>query len=136
MATNEVKLTGTESWKAWNKRFVAKATTRDLWDLINPKSTAKGRFKTAPVKPSLANYPKRLDPIDTPPAQSTRSGSATSSATELRASYKEVNRLSQPSNTSEITTLGRNAYKTNLAEYYFEWRLYEAKRQNLNCMVA
>ncbi len=68
MANEEVKLTGPESWKAWNERFVAEATTRDFWDLINPKSTAKGRFKTALIKPAITDYPKRLDCINTPPA--------------------------------------------------------------------
>ncbi|KAK3309880.1 uncharacterized protein B0T15DRAFT_488584 [Chaetomium strumarium] len=37
-----VKLTGSENWKAWNTRFIAEATNRGLWEIINPTSTSKG----------------------------------------------------------------------------------------------
>jgi hypothetical protein len=145
MATisEDVKLTGPDNWKAWNERFKSEAVTRDLWELIDPKSTSKGQFKTAPIKPAIKDYPKRLDRADAPPAQSTRAGSATSSATAgesqaltIGPTAEEVDRRNPPRNTSEMTTLGRDAYKTDLSEYHFEWRLYEAERQNLNRLTA
>ncbi len=35
-----------------------------------------------------------------------------------------------------MTALGCDVYKTDLLEYYFKWRLYEAERQNLNRIVV
>ncbi|EAQ89404.1 predicted protein [Chaetomium globosum CBS 148.51] len=139
----DVKLTGPDNWKSWNERFRSEATTRDLWELIDPKGTSKGQFKTAPIKPAIKDYPKRLDRADAPPAQSTRAGSVSSSVTvgesqalAIGPPVEEIDRRNPPRNTSEMTALGRDAYRTDLSAYHFEWQLYEAERQNLNRLTA
>ncbi|KAL2018594.1 hypothetical protein VTK56DRAFT_564 [Thermocarpiscus australiensis] len=111
MATvnEDVKLTGPDNWKAWNERFRSEAATRDLWQVIDPKSSSVGKFKTAPIKPAIKDYPKRLDRADAPPAQSTRAGSATSSITvgesqalTLGPPVEEIDRRNTPRNTSHL----------------------------------
>jgi hypothetical protein len=54
---NIVKLTGPESWKEWNLRFINMAQDNQLWDVINPASTSKGDFMERPTEPRFADYP-------------------------------------------------------------------------------
>ncbi len=138
-ANEEVKLTGPKSWKAWNERFMTEAVTRNIWDLIDPKSTRRGQFKQQPTKPDISTYPKRLDRTAAPPAQSTRGNSAsstTASESPFSQLTEEVDRAGKPRNTSEMTALGRDAYKTDLSEYQFEWRLFDAESQKVNRLTA
>jgi hypothetical protein len=47
-----VALNGPENWETWDTQFKAKAVASDLWDLINPTSSALEAvlFATKPGK--------------------------------------------------------------------------------------
>jgi hypothetical protein len=118
-----VKLTGPESWKEWNLRFINMAQDNQLWDLINPASTSKGDFMERPTEPRFADYPKLLDT----PASSTRSSSATpAGSTELTDTEGTPRKL------SEMTTAGKEQYRQDVANFQFNWRRYETQGQRIS----
>ncbi|KAK4125438.1 hypothetical protein N657DRAFT_567578 [Parathielavia appendiculata] len=120
-----VKLTGSESWKAWNARFTTEATNCGLWELINPTSASKGAYKTTPIKPDVANYEKRLDA----PASNTRGNTPASGSSQVVAPGK-------PKNAAEMTAAGRDAYKIDLSEYREEKGDYEKELQNITFLCS
>jgi hypothetical protein len=120
---NIVKLTGPETWKEWNLRFLNMAQDNQLWDLINPASTSKGDFMERPTEPRFADYPKLLDT----PASSTRNSSATpAGSTELTDTERT------PRNLSEMTTAGKEQYRQDVANFQFNWRRYETQGQRIS----
>ena len=118
-----VKLTGPESWKEWNLRFINMAQDNQLWELINPTSASKGDFMERPTEPRFADYPKLLDT----PASSTRTSSATHSSTpEL------IDTEGTPRNLSEMTTAGKEQYRQDVVNFQFNWRRYETQGQRVS----
>lgn len=132
MAATEgiTKLTGPETWKVWNKRFINEATAKEIWDLIDPESNTKGQFQERPVKPVPADYPKLL----IPPAAGTRASSSsdTARATPLP---EQVEPQGKPANVNEMTTAGRELYRQDLANYHFDWRQYKEERAQISALT-
>ncbi|KAK4117969.1 hypothetical protein N657DRAFT_556059, partial [Parathielavia appendiculata] len=117
-----VKLTGPESWKEWNLRFINMAQDNQLWELIDAVSASKGDFMERPIEPKFANYPKLLDS----PASSTRTASAT-----LGGTPELVDTEGTPRNLSEMTTTGKEQYRQDVANFQFNWRRYETQGQRI-----
>jgi hypothetical protein len=118
-----VKLTGPENWKEWNLRFINMAQDNQLWELINPKSPARGDFMERPCEPKVVNYPKLLNT----PASSTPAISAT-----LEATPELVDAEGRPRNLSEMTTAGKEQYRQDMVNFQFNWRRYETQGQRIS----
>lgn len=115
-----IKLTGPETWKAWNLRFINAAEENLLWDLIDPKSATRGAYKTRPVEPTVANYPKRLDTPDTPQGEG-------------------VDTSSQPANVAEMTSEGYLRYTEDVKAYnrrQKEWKEESQQMARLKAWLA
>jgi len=123
------KLTGPETWKVWNTRFINEATAKQIWDLIDPASDTKGQFQPRPVEPVPANYPKLM----IPPAAGTRASSETARATPLP---EQVEPYGKPANISEMTSLGRELYRQDVANFQFNWRRYKDERDQVSHIAA
>ncbi|KAK4244947.1 hypothetical protein C7999DRAFT_16841, partial [Corynascus novoguineensis] len=123
------KLTGPETWKVWNTRFINEATAKQIWDLIDPASDTKGQFQPRPVEPVPASYPKLM----IPPAAGTRASSETARATPLP---EQVEPYGKPANISEMTTAGRELYRQDMANFQFNWRRYKDKRDQVSHITA
>ncbi|KAL2141318.1 hypothetical protein VTI28DRAFT_2552 [Corynascus sepedonium] len=123
------KLTGPETWKVWNKRFINEASAKEIWDLIDPASKSKGQFQERPVKPEPADYPKLL----IPPAAGTRASSETARATPLP---EQVDPNGKPANVNEMTAAGKELYRQDVANYQFSWRQYKEERAQVSALTA
>ncbi|CAJ2500874.1 Uu.00g037270.m01.CDS01 [Anthostomella pinea] len=111
-----------EDWKRFNTEHQTKAVAFDLWDYINPED--KVTWPTKPEEPSYANYPKKLG-----------RGTRTSSSITVGGEEESVDPNRTPTNTMEMTQIGRSAYTQNWNHYTHKSREYTEHRKNVKSMT-
>lgn len=124
---SDIKLTGPENWKLWNHRFINVAEENLLWDLVDPKSNTKGAFLTRPIKPSVSDYPKRLEA----PAANTRAASSGSVRESPAVETHRVDTSSAPTRVSEMTAEGKEQYHEDIRTYTFEYKVFQDQAQKV-----
>jgi hypothetical protein len=138
-----VKLTGSENWKAWNERFIAKAESKNLWTRIDPDNALKGSFMEEPLEPDVGDFEKRLDAPATNTRRATATSSASSSATAatnetaetLTQSVVRADPDGRPAHVGEMTPAGKEAYDYATKTFNSRWPRYVEQRKNVSAMV-
>ncbi|CAJ2512603.1 Uu.00g007220.m01.CDS01 [Anthostomella pinea] len=111
-----------KDWERFNAKFQTQAVAFDLWDYINPKDRVA--WPTQPKEPSYANYPKKLG-----------RGTRTSSSITVGGEEEPVDLNKTPTNTMEMTQIGRSAYIQDWNHYTHKSREYTEHRKNVKSMT-
>lgn len=114
-ASQEIKLTGPETWQSWADAFESKAGALGIWDLIDPDSSSKGQWLTRPAKPDVSKYEKKHSAD--PPTSSSGASAASTQTVEGAASG--------PRSAAELTDSARGAYNSDMSAYTQEMREFK-----------
>jgi len=125
--SENVALKGPDDWEAWNTQFKSKAISTKLWRMINPveEGAETEPFTEEPHPPKISDYDKKL-------TRETRSQSSQSSATAQGSQsaivqIEEVDHVSKPRTTAEMTTAARQAFQLDWTMYQHEFKIYTAE---------
>lgn len=119
--SDSVRFDKPQDWTKWSREARIYAKNLDLWAYIDPENKAPWPVK--PVRPNIADYPKKLVRIET--------RQSSSNTLESTPTLEQVDISSTPRTVGEMTAEGRANYQFDINHYMYEDKRYKDHRTNV-----